>query len=64
MTCPICGEKTKVRVTRLENDCVRRVRMCLSCKYIFATTEIEEDLLQKITIPREEHKNDDGRRFY
>ena len=48
MTCPICGDETKVRVTRAENDCVRRLRICLGCRHVFATVEIDEDLYKRL----------------
>lgn len=41
MTCPMCGEKTTVVVTRKECDLICRRRRCLTCKHTFYTTEIE-----------------------
>lgn len=49
MTCPVCGEKTKVRESREDEDSVRRQRVCLSCHYVFTTIEIDEDLFRRIT---------------
>ena len=48
MTCPICGEKTKVSESRAENDYVRRRRVCLRCRLAFVTVEIDEDLYKRI----------------
>ena len=41
MTCPVCGGKTTVCVTRGECDMICRRRRCLDCKHTFYTTEIE-----------------------
>lgn len=49
MTCPVCGERTEIKDSRKETDCVRRRRICVSCKYIFYTIEMEENLISKFT---------------
>lgn len=49
MTCPICGEKTKILETRADTDCIRRRRRCLECRYTFVTMEISKDLLDRIS---------------
>ncbi len=49
MNCPVCGERTKVRDSREDEDCVRRRRECLSCHYVFTTIETDEDLFRRIT---------------
>lgn len=43
MTCPICGEKTRVINTLTEEDAVYRLRRCISCKHRFGTEEAEND---------------------
>lgn len=48
MTCPICGEETKVVDSRSEPDCVHRRRVCIKCKYSFTTSEIEDDLRRRL----------------
>ena len=48
MTCPVCGRDTKVCETRTEDDCVRRRRVCLSCRYAFITIELDEDLFMRL----------------
>ena len=48
MTCPICGEETKVVDSRSEPDCVHRRRVCIKCKYSFTTSEVEDDLLKRL----------------
>lgn len=50
MTCPICGEKTKILETRADTDYIRRRRKCLNreCMYTFTTIEISKDLLDRI----------------
>lgn len=53
MTCPICGEKTKVLDSRPDVDSIRRKRECLCCKYHFYTTEIDEDLYEKYALKKE-----------
>lgn len=47
MTCPICGDKTKVINSRATCDCVKRRRECVSCGHRFTTEEIERDLRKK-----------------
>lgn len=49
MTCPVCGEKTKVLETRADTDCIRRRRECIQCQYTFITIEICEDLMERLT---------------
>lgn len=46
MTCPVCGEDTKVYYTASDNDCVYRERACISpsCGYVFVTEEIDSKL--------------------
>lgn len=45
MTCPICGEKTKVVDSRCDDgETVYRRRECKSCHYRFTTEEVEVDL--------------------
>jgi transcriptional regulator NrdR family protein len=48
MTCPVCGKNTKVYDSRAEEDSVRRRRVCLSCRYVFTTIELDEDLFERI----------------
>jgi transcriptional regulator NrdR family protein len=47
MNCPMCNEKTKVIDSRVEDDCIRRRRVCLGCSYRFFTVEIDEDFYEK-----------------
>lgn len=44
MTCPVCGEKTKVIDSRSDCECIYRVRQCVVCGYRFKTVEYEEEL--------------------
>lgn len=48
MTCPICGEKTKVLESKADVDSIERRRECLSCGYRFSTLEIDRDLYRKM----------------
>lgn len=41
MTCPICGEKSKVTDTGTYIDCIFRKRICLLCKKVFYTLETD-----------------------
>ena len=41
MTCPICGEKTRVIDSRPDCESVFRKRECVECGYRFATIEYE-----------------------
>lgn len=66
MTCPICGEATKVVNSASDCEAVYRLRRCVECRYEFLTTEFEGDdkdtLLQirreqkEITLNREERQ--------
>lgn len=48
MTCPICGEKTKVINSRcFDGATIYRRRECKSCHYRFTTEEVEIDLKEK-----------------
>ena len=55
MTCPVCGEKTKVVDSRFECESVTRRRECLVCGYRFSTIELEKDLLGKIIRKEDKH---------
>ena len=48
MTCPICGEKTKVVESMSYVDLIERRRECTSCGYRFTTYEIERDLYKRM----------------
>ena len=48
MTCPICGEETKVVDSRSEPDYIYRKRKCVECKYSFTTSEVEDDLRKRL----------------
>lgn len=48
MTCPICGEKTKVLESKTDVDSIERRRECTSCGYRFTTFEIERDLYKRM----------------
>ena len=61
MTCPVCGEKTRIKDSRSYIDHVIRVRKCRSCGYVFRTVETEEDICRRIK-NKEEPKN--GEREY
>lgn len=39
MTCPVCGEQTKVTESRDFGDHVIRRRKCVECDYVFFTEE-------------------------
>lgn len=56
MTCPICGEETKVVDSRSESDCVHRRRVCIKCKYSFTTSEIEDDLRKRLETLEKQRK--------
>lgn len=56
MTCPICGEETKVVDSRSESDCVHRRRVCIKCKYSFTTSEIEDDLRRRLELSKKQRK--------
>ena len=43
MTCPICGEKSKVVNTAVDVSEVVRLRKCTVCKYPFYTAERDID---------------------
>ena len=49
MTCPQCGGETTVFDSRKMCESVWRRRKCRECGYRFSTTEIETDLLNKLT---------------
>ena len=49
MTCPQCGGETFIINSRKTCDNVRRRRVCRECGHRFSTTEIEIDLLNKLT---------------
>lgn len=49
MTCPQCGGETFITNSRKTCDNVRRRRVCRECGHRFSTTEIEIDLLNKLT---------------
>lgn len=48
MTCPKCGENTKVVDSRVEEDSVWRRRECQGCGYRFNTTEIDMDMYERL----------------
>ena len=48
MTCPICGEKTKVISSHCDIDVVARKRQCMKCKYVFHTLESEDTSAKRI----------------
>lgn len=50
MTCPQCGAETHIINSRKTCDSVRRRRKCCECGCRFTTIEIEQDLLNKLTI--------------
>jgi transcriptional regulator NrdR family protein len=50
MTCPQCGGETFIINSRKTCESVRRRRERQECGYRFSTTEIEIDLLNKLTI--------------
>ena len=56
MTCPVCGEKTKIKDSRGYIDHVIRLRKCCSCGYTFRTIETEEDIYRRLK-KKEEPKN-------
>ena len=58
MTCPKCGEDTKVIDSRSECDSVLRTRQCVACDYRFKTIELDNDLFEKIV----EHTHVDQRK--
>lgn len=41
MTCPVCGEPTRVKDVIKESDQVLRARMCRACGRVFYTVETE-----------------------
>ena len=41
MTCPVCGEETKVVESAKDCETVYRKRRCVSCKHTFYTEESE-----------------------
>lgn len=41
MTCPVCGEATKVICCRKDCETVIRRRKCVSCGYVIYTEETE-----------------------
>lgn len=45
MTCPVCGNRTRVIANRAECDGVYRLRVCTdpTCKHRFFTSEYESD---------------------
>ena len=53
MTCPKCGEKTRVIDCAADEDSVWRRRECTCCKYRFNTLEIDEDLYERLVKPRD-----------
>ena len=48
MTCPNCGEDTRVVDSRPNDDDVIRWRKCVACKYRFKTVEVDADLLKNL----------------
>lgn len=48
MTCPECGEKTKVLESKDNEDFVERRRECYSCGYRFNTIEVDKDLYERV----------------
>ena len=41
MTCPVCGEATKVTYSIADCEAVYRHRKCVECAYGFYTSELE-----------------------
>ena len=48
MTCPECGEKTKVIDSRSHEDSKNRRRECVVCRYRFSTVEIDADYYETL----------------
>lgn len=48
MTCPYCGEKTRVVDSRTQEDSKYRRRECVECKHRFSTVEIDADYYEKL----------------
>lgn len=48
MTCPVCGEGTKITNSRGDIDRVRRRRECRECGHRFTTMELEVDLQRNL----------------
>lgn len=48
MTCPVCGEKTKVIESQADVDSIERRRECLACSFRFTTVEIDRDLYKRM----------------
>jgi len=54
MKCIKCGKSTKVLDSRIENNCVRRRRLCKICALRFTTYETPEPLNLKVIKRNEE----------
>lgn len=48
MTCPICGNETKVVDSRRQVDFIYRRRKCIACGYTFTTSETEDEIARNI----------------
>ena len=48
MTCPVCGENTRIINSRGNVESVRRRRECRECGHRFTTIEMEVDLQRKL----------------
>lgn len=50
MTCPVCGEDTKIVDSRTsrEGESIRRRRECLVCRHRFTTREVDTEMLERL----------------
>ena len=50
MTCPVCGERTRIVNSRSYSDGegVRRRRECLTCGHRFTTIELDADMRRNV----------------
>ena len=49
MRCAKCkGIRDSVKDSRRDHDCIRRRRVCSSCKYIFHTIEVPEEVFDNL----------------
>lgn len=50
MTCPVCGEATKVIESRNSRagESIRRRRECLACGHRFTTREVDDEMLERL----------------
>lgn len=57
MTCPICGNETKVIDSRSQVDFIYRRRRCIACNHTFTTSETEDDIAKNIKAADKKSKN-------